>query len=70
MRECTPITAPAAPLDPTSGELVDGSLSAEAEQCLRNIAAVCDAAGASLERTLRTTVLTTDLEVDAIVAVD
>lgn len=50
------------PLDPASGELVDGSLAAEAEQCLRNIAAVCDAAGTGLERTLRTTVFTTDLE--------
>ncbi len=52
----------ALPIDPASGELVDGSLVAEAEQCLRNIAAVCDAAGTSLERTLRTTVFTTDLE--------
>jgi reactive intermediate/imine deaminase len=52
----------ALPLDPASGELVDGALAAEAEQCLRNIAAVCDAAGTNLERTLRTTVFTTDLE--------
>ena len=35
----------ALPLDPASGELVDGTLAAEAEQCLRNIAAVCEAAG-------------------------
>ena len=52
----------ALPLDPASGELVDGSLGAEAEQCLRNIAAVCEAAGTELGRVLRTTVFTTDLD--------
>ena len=51
----------ALPLDPKSGELVDDSLAAEAEQCLRNIAAVCEAAGTQLGRALRTTVFTTDL---------
>jgi 2-iminobutanoate/2-iminopropanoate deaminase len=52
----------ALPLDPESGELVDDSIAAEAEQCLRNIAAVCEAAGTELGRVLRTTVFTTDLD--------
>src|SRR5258708_5983394 len=52
----------ALPLDPRSGELVDGSLAAETEQCLRNVAAVCEAAGTELGRALRTTVFTTDLD--------
>jgi 2-iminobutanoate/2-iminopropanoate deaminase len=51
----------ALPLDPSSGELVDDSLAAEAEQCLRNLAAVCEAAGTELGQALRTTVYTTDL---------
>ncbi len=51
----------ALPLDPASGELVDDSLVAEAEQCLRNLAAVCEAAGTELGRALRTTVFTTVL---------
>jgi 2-iminobutanoate/2-iminopropanoate deaminase len=51
----------ALPLDPTSGELVDDSLAAEAEQCLRNLSAVCEAAGTALGQALRTTVYTTDL---------
>jgi 2-iminobutanoate/2-iminopropanoate deaminase len=42
MSERTPITAPAAPaaVGPYSQAIVDGSLAAEAEQCLRNIAAL------------------------------
>jgi 2-iminobutanoate/2-iminopropanoate deaminase len=55
----------ALPLDPGSGQLVDGSLAAETEQCLRNLAAVCAAAGtelAALPKAAR-------VEIDAIVAV-
>jgi 2-iminobutanoate/2-iminopropanoate deaminase len=52
----------ALPLDPGSGELVDASLAAETEQCLRNLAAVCGAAGTELGRALRTTIFTTDLD--------
>jgi 2-iminobutanoate/2-iminopropanoate deaminase len=52
----------ALPLDPESGQLVQGPLAAEAEQCLRNLAAVCAAAGTELGRALRTTVFTTELE--------
>jgi 2-iminobutanoate/2-iminopropanoate deaminase len=51
----------ALPLDPDSGELVDASRSAETERCLRNLAAVCEAAGTELGRALRLTVYTTDL---------
>jgi 2-iminobutanoate/2-iminopropanoate deaminase len=52
----------ALPLDPGSGDLLDDSIAAEAEQCLRNLAAVCEAAGTELGRALRTTVFTTDLD--------
>jgi 2-iminobutanoate/2-iminopropanoate deaminase len=50
------------PLDPDSGELVSGSLSAETDRCLENLAAVCRAAGTSLQRAVRLTVYTTRLE--------
>jgi 2-iminobutanoate/2-iminopropanoate deaminase len=49
------------PLDPSTQELVDTSLAAETTQCLRNLAAVCEAAGARLADALRTTIYTTDL---------
>jgi reactive intermediate/imine deaminase len=52
----------AIPLDPGSGELVDGSVAAETTRCLENLAAVCAAAGTELARALRLTVYTTRLE--------
>ncbi|HYC80503.1 MAG TPA: Rid family hydrolase, partial [Solirubrobacterales bacterium] len=42
-------------------ELVGGSVADEARQCLRNLAAVCEAAGTNLSRALRLTVYTTEL---------
>lgn len=49
------------PLDPKSGEPVGGSVADEARQCLRNLAAVCEAAGTDLSHALRLTVYTTEL---------
>ncbi len=49
------------PLDPTSGELVGATAAEQARQCLTNLAAVCDAAGASLANAVRLTVYMTDL---------
>jgi 2-iminobutanoate/2-iminopropanoate deaminase len=50
------------PLDAASGELVGGSLTAETNRCLENLAAVCRAAGTSLQRAVRLTIYTTQLE--------
>lgn len=50
------------PIDPATEEMRDDSLAAETEQCLRNLAAVCAAAGTDLSRALRTTIYTTKLE--------
>jgi 2-iminobutanoate/2-iminopropanoate deaminase len=50
------------PLDPATGELVGASAAEQAERCLRNLQAVCDAAGTSLARAVRVTVYMTDLE--------
>jgi 2-iminobutanoate/2-iminopropanoate deaminase len=50
------------PLDPAGGEPVGGSIAEETRQCLRNLAAVCEAAGTELSRALRLTVYTTELD--------
>jgi 2-iminobutanoate/2-iminopropanoate deaminase len=52
----------AIPIEPGSGEVVDSSRGAETEQCLRNLAAVCEAAGTELRKTVRATIYTTDLD--------
>jgi 2-iminobutanoate/2-iminopropanoate deaminase len=49
------------PLDPRSGEPVGGSIGDETRQCLRNLAAVCEAAGTDLSRALRLTIYATEL---------
>lgn len=46
--------------DPLSGELADG-VAAQADRALRNLSAVLDAAGTSLERVVKTTVYLTDM---------
>jgi len=49
------------PLDPRTGELVDGNVADQAGRCLENLAAVCQAAGATLGDAVRLTVYTTDM---------
>jgi 2-iminobutanoate/2-iminopropanoate deaminase len=49
------------PLDPASGEIVGADAAAQAERCLLNLQAVCEAAGTSLERAVRMTIYMTDL---------
>ena len=49
------------PLDPGSGEIVGDTPAEQATQCLKNLEAVCEAGGTSLDRALRLTVYTTDL---------
>ena len=49
------------PLDPATGELVDGPLGDQARRCLENLDAVCAAAGATLADAVRLTVYLTDL---------
>jgi 2-iminobutanoate/2-iminopropanoate deaminase len=48
-------------LDPATGELVGETAAEQARQCLSNLAAVCEAAGASLADTVRMTVYLTDM---------
>ena len=49
------------PLDPATGELVEGDVAVQTEQVLRNLDAVLAAAGAARETVLKTTVFLRDL---------
>ncbi len=49
------------PLDPKTGQLVEGAIDAQAERVLANVSAVLDAAGTSLARVVKTTVFLADL---------
>ncbi len=51
-------------LDSDSGELVEGPADQQAARCLRNLGAVCEAAGGSLGDAIRLTLYLTDLEAD------
>ena len=49
------------PIDPATGELVDGDVSVQTDQVLKNLAAVLEAAGGSLGRVVKTTVFLADM---------
>lgn len=49
------------PLVPDSGELVSGDIEAEVRQAFRNLTAVCEAAGGSLNDLVKVNVFLTDL---------
>ena len=49
------------PLDPKTGELVQGGVSAQTRQVFRNLEAVLSAEGLSLAHVVKTTVFMTDL---------
>lgn len=49
------------PLTPDSGELVEGDIVAQADRVLRNLTAVLEAAGGSLNTVVKTTVYLSDM---------
>jgi 2-iminobutanoate/2-iminopropanoate deaminase len=49
------------PLDPATGALVEGPIGEQTRQCLRNLQAVCEAAGASLSDAVRCGIYVTDM---------
>jgi reactive intermediate/imine deaminase len=49
------------PLDPATGQLVDGGFDAQVERSFRNLAAVAEAAGGSLADVVKLTLFLTDL---------
>ena len=51
------------PIDPATGQLVEGSIGDQARRCLDNLGVVAAAAGASLEDAVRMTIYVTDISV-------
>jgi 2-iminobutanoate/2-iminopropanoate deaminase len=48
------------PADPTTGQLIDGDVRIQTAQCLRNIAAILEAAGSGLDKAVSATVILAD----------
>jgi 2-iminobutanoate/2-iminopropanoate deaminase len=55
-------TAGQVALDPASGQLVDGDVTAQTDQALKNLSAVLEAAGSSLAQVVKTTVFLNDMD--------
>lgn len=49
-----------APADPVTGKLVEGTVQEQVDQCLRNISAILEAAGSSLDKAVSATVILAD----------
>ena len=54
-------TAGQIPLDPATGQMVEGDIAAQAEQALENLQAVLEAAGTSVKNVVKTTVFLQDM---------
>ena len=54
-------TAGQVPLDPTTGKMVEGDITAQAEQAMKNLQAVLAAAGTGFEHVVKTTVYLADM---------
>ncbi len=50
------------PIDPESGQFVAGGIEEQTEQVLKNLSAVLQAAGSSLDRVVKTTVFLADMD--------
>jgi len=49
------------PIDPATGELVEGDITVQTKQVMKNLAAIIEAAGSSMDKILKTTILLTDM---------
>tara|TARA_B100000965_G_scaffold375009_1_gene366764 strand:+ start:167 stop:637 length:471 start_codon:yes stop_codon:yes gene_type:complete len=49
------------PLDPVTGNLVEGSIEDQANQVLKNLRSICEAAGYTLDDAVKITIFLTDL---------
>ena len=54
-------TAGQIPLDPASGELVQGGIEAQTHRVMQNLAAILEAAGGTLQNVVKTTVFLQDM---------
>jgi 2-iminobutanoate/2-iminopropanoate deaminase len=50
------------PLDPESGTLVEGDITVQAEQVLRNLSALLEASGSSIDKVIKATCFLTNLD--------
>lgn len=50
------------PIVPSTGELVEGDIEAQAEQAIGNLAALIESAGAKIENTIKTTVFIKNMD--------
>ena len=50
------------PIDPATGEFVAGGITEQTEQVMRNVSAILEAAGASLQQVVKTTVFLADMD--------
>ena len=50
------------PIDPGSGQFVEGGIKEQTEQVIKNLAAVLEAAGSGLNRVVKTTVFLADMQ--------
>lgn len=50
------------PVDPATGQLVDGDMAAQADRVMKNVAAVLAGAGLDFSHVVRTTVFLTDMD--------
>ena len=55
------------PIDPTTGEMVTDGIEAETHQVIKNLQAIIEAAGGSLDNILKATILLTDMANFAVV---
>ena len=58
----TVYTSGIVPRDPDTGDLLNGDMTAQAEQVMANLEAILEAAGSSLDRVLKATVFLVDVE--------
>lgn len=49
-------------IDPKTGERLTGSIEGQTERCMKNIAAILEAAGSNLSRVLKITIYISDIE--------
>jgi 2-iminobutanoate/2-iminopropanoate deaminase len=49
------------PLDPVTGQMVEGSIAAQTHRVFQNLSAILEAAGASFDQVVRTTVYLADM---------
>ena len=54
-------TAGQVPLDPATGEMKSGSIAEQTEQVMKNLSAILEAAGTSLENVVKATIFLVDL---------